>query len=171
MSLKLPNEVLSHWNTMVEGLQQSSNEFYSESDRNLAAHQLRDVKTERVKISEGGPFSANREYLQIRHSDFVYHVCAAPYGNGFFVSSWLGEFESGFWAWLASIPYVGAVVRFFRSFLKPMTYYRVDTAMMFHTVVHASVTKALDSVLKARGMKELTELERKPVMKDLFSRF
>ena len=170
MSLIKPTEVLSHWNNMVEGLQQSSDQFYNEIETNLGAHQLKDVSTERVTLSEGGLFSAKREYLQVKRSENVYHVCAAPYGNGFFVSSWLGEFERGFWAWLASLPYIGAVVRLFRSFLKPLTYYRIDTAQMFHSVVHSSVTKALDSVLKAQGKRELTESERKPVMRDLFAR-
>ena len=171
MSLKLPTTVLSHWNNMVEGLQQSSDDFYTQAAKNLEIHQIKDVKLERVNLSEGGILSAKREYLQIRHRDFVYHLCAAPYGNGFFVSSWLGEFESGFWAWLASVRYIGAIVRFFRSFIKPVTYYRIDTAEMFLAVVHGATTKALDTVLEGKGMRALTESERKPVMRDVLSRF
>jgi hypothetical protein len=170
MSLKLPTTVLSHWNNMVEGLQQSSNDFYLEAAVNLEKHQIKDVKMERVTLAEGGIFSSKREYLQIRQKEFVYHICAAPYGNGFFVSSWLGELESGFVAWLCSIPYLGAIARFFRQFSKPLTYYNIDTAQMFHSVVHASVTAALDSVLQARGMRAMTEAERKPVARDLFDR-
>ncbi len=171
MSLKQPIDVLSRWSTMVEGLQQSSREFYTETTSNLAEHQLKDVRTEHVTMSEGGVFSAKREYLQIRHRDFVYHVCAAPYGNGFFVSSWLGQTENGFVAWLASIRFIGPIVKLFASFFKPLTYYKIDTAQMFHSVVHGAVTKALDRVISAQGKRALTEAERKPVMRDLFDRF
>lgn len=171
MSLKQPTDVLSHWCTMVEGLQQSSREFYSETTANLGEHQLKDVRTEHVKISEGGVFSANREYLQIRHRDFVYHARAAPYGNGFFVSSWLGQTENGLIAWIASIRFIGPVVKLFASFFKPLTYYKIDTAQMFHSVVHNAVTKALDRVISVQGKRALTEDERKPIMRDLFDRF
>lgn len=171
MAVKLPTTVLSHWNNLIEELQQSSSDFYEQTNQHLARHQLKGVKTERVNLSEGGVFSANREYLQIRHREFVYHVCAAPYGNGFFVSSWMGEVDSGFWAWLCSIPYLGMLFRLLRFFVKPVTYYRIDTADMFHAVVHGAVTKTLDAILEGKGMRAMTETERKPVMKDVLSRF
>jgi hypothetical protein len=170
MSRVMPTTVLSHWNNMVEGLKQSSDEFYNEISKNLDVHHLKDIRVERVTLYEGGIFSAQREYLQVRGGENVYHVCAAPYGNGFFVSSWLGEVQTGFLAWLSSLPYIGVIVRLFMSFLKPLTYYRIDTAQMFHAVVHASVTGALNTVLNAQGKRELTESESKPVMRDLFAR-
>lgn len=169
MSLKLPTTVLSHWSKMIEGLQQSSDQFYKETQKNLETHQLKDIAIERVTLSEGVVFGANREYLQIKRGEHVYHVCAAPYGNGFFVSSWLGELEEGFWAWLASLPYVGALVRMVKSFVKPMTYYKIDTGAMFHAVVHGAVVKALDTVLDAKGLRALTETDRKPIMRDVLN--
>lgn len=169
MGASLPQEVLSHWNKMVEGLSQSSDQFYQETQAGLDKHKLKKVNLSRVNLSEGGIFSANREYLQVKHEGFVYHVCAAPYGNGFFVSSWLGVLDEGFWAFMATIPYLGAVVRFFRSFFKPMTYYRIDTLEMFHAVVHGAVTDALDAALKQKGLRALTETDRKPVMKDVLN--
>ncbi len=170
MARVIPTEVLSHWNKRVEGLQQSSKEFYDEIEKNLEAHRLKDVKVERITLGEGGIFASSRDYLQMRRSEHVFHVCAAPYGNGFFVSSWRGEVESGFWSWLASIRYIGTLVKVIRSFVKPMTYYRIDTMQMFHSVVHGSVTDALDAVLHARGLRALTEADRKPVMRDFLSR-
>jgi len=156
---------------MVEGLQQSSSDFYAASEQHLAEHRLTDVKLERVNLHQGGPFSPKRQYLQITREGHVYHLCAAPYGNGFFVSSWLGEYEHGFWAWVATLPYIGALVRLVRNFVKPLTYYRIDTAEMFHAVVHSSVMKALDAAMNARGMKPLSEAARTPVMRNLFDRF
>ena len=171
MSLVTPTEVLGHWNKLIEGLQQSSDEFYREAEKNIREHQLKDVSTERVNLSEGGLFSANREYLQIRRKEHVYHVCAAPYGTGFFVSSWLGEKESGLWAWLCGLRYIGWLFTLIRSFTKPLTYYRIDNALAFHAAMHSAVTRALDTVLEARSMKPLTEADRKPILRDLFERF
>lgn len=155
---------------MVEGMQQSSDEFYREVERLIGFHQLQDAKVERISVSEGGLLSAKREYLQVRRKEHVFHICAAPFGNGFFVSWWLGEIQSGLFAILCEIPYLGKLVSFFGDFLKPTTYYRVDTALMFQSVTHGAVTGVLDGIIHARGLRELSDSDRKPIMKDFFER-
>lgn len=160
--------ILSHWNHMVPGMQQSSADFYVAIERALMAHQLDDVKLERVNMAEGGLLSAKREYLQIRRRDHVFHICAAPFGSGFFVSWWLGEVESGIFAWLSSLPFVGWLFRIFASLAKPITYFRIDTGLMFQSVTHGAVLEALDASTAAKGVRALSELERKPVMRDFF---
>lgn len=166
MSFANPTTILSHWSQMIPGLQQSAKEFYDAIEVWLAQHNLKNVKLQRVNISEGGLLSAKREYLQIRRGEHVYHVCAAPFGNGFFVSSWLGQIESGFFAWLSAIPGIGWI---FQRFVKPLTYYKIDTAMMFQSIAHGAVLSALDTVTEAKGLRSLTESERKPIMRDFFS--
>ena len=160
--------VLSHWNHLVPGMQQSSNDFYSAVDRALAEQKLADAKTERVNIHEGGLLSAKREYLQVRRKDHVFHICAAPFGNGFFISWWLGEVRSGFFAALTDLPYVGRLFAFLADISKPLTYYRIDTALMFQSVTHGAVLTALESVMNAKGMRALTDVEKKPMMRDFF---
>ncbi len=162
-----PTEILSHWNTRVDGMQQSSHEFYGAVERTLDTHSLKDYKTERVNISEGGIFSSKREYLQVRRADIVFHICAAPYGNGFFLSWWLGRIESGFWAWISDIPVIGMLAQ---NFLKPLTYYKLDTAAMFQGVVHSVVLEVLDGLTTEKGIRALAESERRPVMRDFFAR-
>ena len=166
MSHAKPTTILSHWNQMVQGLQHSSQDFYASIEQLLAPHELKSVKLERVNLSEGGLLSAKREYLQIRRSDHVVHICAAPFGNGFFVSSWLGHIESGFLAWLSTLPIISLIV----NRLKPLTYYKIDTALMFQSVTQAALLAALDGLTEAKGLKALTEAERKPVMRDFFNR-
>lgn len=161
--------VLSHWNHLVAEMQQSSNEFYAAVDRALATHKLDGVTVERVHIAEGGILSAKREYLQVRRKEHVFHICAAPFGRGFFVSWWLGEVRSGLFAELASLPYLGWVFRFLANAAKPLTYYRVDTALMFQSVTHGAVLAVLDSVVSATGLRALTEADRKPIMRDFFA--
>ena len=160
--------ILSHWNHLVPGMQQSSNEFYAAVDRLLKAQGIDDTKTERVNIAEGGLLSAKREYLQVRRKSHVFHICAAPFGTGFFVSWWLGEVRSGLFAELTAIPYIGPFFGFLASMAKPLTYYKVDTALMFQSVTHGAVLDALDQVINATGTRALTEIERKPIMRDLF---
>lgn len=160
--------ILSHWNHMVPGMAQSAMDFYGAVERSLLAQHLDDTKTERVNIAEGGILSAKREYLQVRRREHVFHICAAPFGSGFFVSWWLGEVRSGLFAQLASLPYVGFIFRILANVAKPLTYYRIDTALMFQSVTHGAVLEALDGAITARGARALTELERKPIMRDFF---
>ena len=170
MSAVTASEVLSHWNHRVAGMQQSSNDFYDAIDGCLKAHRLGDVKTERVEIAEGGIFSGKREYLQVRRKEHVFHICAAPYGDGFFVSWWLGEVQSGLFAWLGSLPYIGFVFRLIGGLAKPLTYYRIDTALMFQSVTHGAVLDVLDQHINVVGLRALMGDERKPLIRDLFSR-
>ena len=167
MANVVPTTVLSHWNQMIVGLDQSSKEFYGTIEELLGGKNLDHTKWERVELSEGGLFSSKREYLQVRRRDHVYHICAAPYGNGFFISSWLGQIESGLMAWLATIPVVGYLVA---RFIKPLTYYKIDTALMFQSVTHGAVLEALDGITKAKGLRALSEADRKPIMRDFFQR-
>ena len=47
-----PNTILSHWNHMVPGLQQSAQDFYAAIEGVLSPHDLKDVKVERVAVSK-----------------------------------------------------------------------------------------------------------------------
>lgn len=165
MSTVAATSIISHWSHMFQGLQQSANDFYREVGAILGSQALKDAKVESVRFSEGGIFSAKREYLQIRRGDHVFHICAAPFGNGFFVSWWLGAVDRGFFAWLAKLPLIG---RLFRIFIKPLTYYKVDTALMFQSVTHGAVLEALDKLTEGKGLRALSDVERKPAMRDLF---
>lgn len=163
----VPTTILSHWNHRFDGMQQSSNAFYAEVERSLSSQNVSDVKTERVNIHEGGVFSSKREYLQVRRKEHVFHVCAAPFGNGFFISWWLGHVESGFWAWLAGLPVIGFLVQ---NFLKPLTYFKIDTALIFQSIIHSTLLSVLDGLTNQKGLRALSEDERKPIMRDFFSR-
>ena len=166
MGYAQPTTVLSHWNQMIPGLVLSSKEFYVTIEGLINGRNLDHTKWERVDLSEGGLFSSKREYLQVRRREHVFHICAAPYGNGFFISSWLGQIDSSFWAWLSSLPFIGPIVM---RFIKPLTYYKIDTALMFQSATHGAVLEALDGLTNAKGIRPLTESERKPVMRDFFA--
>lgn len=162
-----PAIIISHWNSMLENLGASSQAFYAQLEQALAKRQVPDVKISRIYHKEGGAFSAKREYLQVRRREHVFYVCGAPFGNSFFVSWWLGEVVSGFLALLSSIPVLGALVQ---RFLRPMTYYRIDTALMFQSLTHSAVLEVVDGLMTAKGLRALPDLERKPVLRDFFQR-
>ena len=166
MSLVNPREWISSWRHGAVGLQHSSDAFYSEVERAVNEHNVDHVKIERVLLQQGGMFSAKREYLQVRRKDNVFLICAAPFGNVFFVSWWLGYVESSIWATLAEIPLLGFLMR---RFIKPPTLFVIDTTYMFQSIVHSTVSDTLNAILTAKGLRTLSETERAPVMSKFFT--
>jgi hypothetical protein len=65
------------------------------------------------------------------------------------------------------LPLIGPL---YERFFRPITYYRIDTSQMFQKAVEQAVQEAVDQVTVGRGLRPLTEFERKPVMRDFFKR-
>jgi hypothetical protein len=63
-----------------------------------------------------------------------------------------------------SIPYLGAI---YERIFKPTTYYKIDTALMFQEAIRNAVIEVIDQMTTAKGLRALSEAERKPVMKRL----
>ncbi|HTG36520.1 MAG TPA: hypothetical protein VLB76_26685 [Thermoanaerobaculia bacterium] len=85
---KQPRTVLSHWQTAYEGFSTSVQDFYSQVEAAVKDREVPEVTFSRVVYKEGGVASAGREYLRVSRGAMVFDVCAAPYGTGFFFSSW-----------------------------------------------------------------------------------
>lgn len=214
--------VLSHWATLVENMQASPLEFYKRVEEAVGKREIPDLQISRVTWKESGILSADREYLRVMRGRYLYDICAAPFGNGFFFSSWMAEsLPSPFWAMLGFcllpfvviflllflVYYIGVlgfmlwissltaglvflilalskeesvfadhifVVPFMGPFLerlcRPNTYFRSDTEAMFRTMAHNAVLEAVDATTKAKGARELTSDERKPVLREFFQR-
>jgi len=162
---KKPNAIISHWSMMIENLVASPQEFFKAVEEAVTRKEMEKVKFSRFTWSEGGILSAKRDYLRIKRKDHAYDICGAPFGNGFFVSTWLGDFESGLLGRLFSIPIIGSILE--RMF-KPQTYFKTDTALMFQSLVHAAVLEVVDTMIKGKGLRALSESERKPEMRNFF---
>jgi hypothetical protein len=91
MARESPTSVISHWHHLFEGFQVSSMAFYAALEQALEPRNIPDAGCERITYQEAGRFSAQREYLRVTRARLVFDVCAAPFGNGFFVSWWLTE--------------------------------------------------------------------------------
>jgi len=161
-------QIVSHWNTMIEGLQVSPKEFFSAVEQEIERRQTPETKFSRIDWREGGLMSAKREYLRVRRKDLAFDVCGAPFGSGFFVSWWLGEVPSGILAVLARIPGLSLAVYWYLRIFKTETYYKYDTASMFQSLVHASVLSVIDDFTTAKGLRALADTERTPQIRDFF---
>ena len=157
----------AHWYHLTEGLQESSQKFYASLEEGVRKRQISDIKLSRIDYKEGGIFSAKREYLRVKWKKYIFDICAAPFGTGFFISWWLGTKPSSIMGLVYMIPFVGALL--VRTF-KPETYYQMDSTLMFQESIHLAVLEALDQTTAASGLRTLSESERKPILQDMFKK-
>lgn len=61
---------------------------------------------------------------------------------------------------ILSIPFIGW---FYAWIFRPLTYYRIDTMLMFEEAVHGAVLEVIDGMTSGKGIRTLSELERKPI--------
>jgi hypothetical protein len=66
-----------------------------------------------------------------------------------------------------AIPVLGYL---YARFFQPPTYYKIDSTLAFQAVVHSAVLEVIDRLLNAKGVRALTELERKPIMREFYER-
>lgn len=155
----------NHWSRYVVGLRFSTMEFYEKLDKALLSHELENLYTEEISLSEGGVLSTKRLYLRVSWNDLQYDVCFAPFGNSdSFISWWLWRTPSGLELIFGSIPIIGVILN--RIFF-PETYYRVDTSNMFMTFAQSKVLKILDDIMKAQNITALPEYERYPLKQSI----
>src|SRR5258708_6635574 len=220
--------VISHWDQLFENFQASSLEFYNFVEKAVEARSVPDTHWVRVEHQESGLASAKRQYLRMHRGKHAFDICAAPFGNGFFVSWWLTEpplpfgvlytlaflfclmisfyivFAIGFGVgalmqgyafgvllggscaffglpgllWLVgngmrqgkisgestvlAMPLIG---RIYERIFAPSTYYSIDTALMFQQSVHNAVLEVIDCMTAHKGVRALSESERKPILK------
>ena len=195
--------VISHWSKLIENLQASPQEFYASVEKAIEKREIPGAKISRGHWAEGGPLSPQREYLRVVRGEHTIDICGAPFGTGFFVSSWLSAPLPGVvagvlgvligiaalgWSFSSSgakvaaygslfrgVAVLGIVVVGFAGIIRPLffpprpTYYRIDTATMFQSAVHAAVLEVIDDTTSTKGLRALTELERKPVLREFYN--
>lgn len=155
----------AHWHHSYEGLQLSVRDFYQAVTDELKTKGLRNVAITRVNHHEGSVLSAEREYLRLRRAELVSDICVAPFGPGFFASIWLGVRPTAFQILISTIPFMGG---WLVNKLIPNTYYRRDSTLMYEETVRKAVQDVLDRNTTAKGLRALTESERKPFLNDKF---
>lgn len=156
----------SNWASLLPCFKFSTKEFYRLVQTEMKSHEINKLSFEEVSLKTGSVFSSERLYLRVKWQEYHYDLCFAPFGDGCFVSWWLIFETSSEEEIFTKIPFVGEWIR--RAFFRK-TYYKIDTASMFMTYAHHSVLAVVDEITKNTVIR-LTELERKPILNDIFAR-
>src|SRR5258706_14657333 len=82
-------DVVGHWSQLIGNFSTTSVGFYKAVQEALARREVPGLKTSSVVWDEGGVLAPRREYLRIHGDRFVVDLCAAPFGTGYFFSSWV----------------------------------------------------------------------------------
>lgn len=64
-----------------------------------------------------------------------------------------------------SIPLIGTI---YVWMFRPNTYYRIDSAEMFQKAAHSAVLEVIDAMTKAKGVRALSDAERKPLLREFY---
>jgi hypothetical protein len=157
----------ANWNTLLDNFEYSTQDFYKLLTTELGSHGIKKIKIQEKYISIGNALGVKRLYLRVKWNNYTYDCCMAPYGKGTFISWWMFTEKTGMELLLSKIPFIGnyLVKAFF-----PVTYYSMDTASMFRTYAQASVLKVIDDITENKGVRALSESERKPILNDIFKR-
>ncbi|MBC8757280.1 hypothetical protein H2O64_21600 [Kordia sp. YSTF-M3] len=164
---KAIREYHSNWSTLIDGFKYSSEDFYDKVKKELLSKEIQGISTTYIYRNIGGLTSGQRKYLRVMWKEYEYDICASPFGTGFFISWWLLTKDSLANRLIKRIPFVG---NFLADKLYPKTYYKIDTASMFMTYANATVQKIIKDILNEKGVRALTELEKQPVLNNIFKR-
>lgn len=66
-----------------------------------------------------------------------------------------------------ALPLLGQV---YRRLFKPVTYYSIDTLIMFQESVHRAVIESIDEIRVARGLQSLAPEQTRPTVRDILRR-
>ncbi len=154
------NRIMSNWNGWLAHGSVSQEEFYDRVINEVDDHQFSGVKFSTQFLHRGSIFSEKIKYLKVKWKLQEYYVCAAPCGNGFYMSYWLIEGKRNILVRLIlAIPFIGAII--LAPFGGNSLNYQ-DTAMMFNSLFTTSFMKVVDEMTNEKGVRSFSELERKP---------
>jgi hypothetical protein len=128
---------------------------------------VRNLKVKVIEKNTGGVLSGKRLYAEVSFDDYIYDVCAAPFGKSFFVSYWMHFELRKREKVVLGIPFVGN--RLLKVFF-PFTYYRIDTSNMFHGLMHQIIIEMIDDISVEHKLEKLSENQKVPKMTNVFKR-
>ncbi len=120
-------EAIGNWSHLFPDMQHDPNSFYDLVDKILHEKQVPEFYSRKITISEGSLLSHNRLYLEVSRGDYIFHICAAPWGTGFFFSWWVRQKMSDIDQLLILIPFVGSRIVKMRQY---QSYFKLDTDSM-----------------------------------------
>lgn len=157
--LKDQQIIYRHWHHTFDNLDYSPQTFYDGISKAIETRQMPEVQTSYIEYSEQKLFGYNRTYFRVELDNYVFDVCAAPFGTAFFVSYWFVEKRS----------FINRMLRRFALIAKFMdwaTYYQIDTCFTFGDCVETEVFFAVDTMTTAKGITALSKEERIPIISE-----
>jgi hypothetical protein len=121
-----------------------------------------------VSWHESGAFSAKRDYFRIQRYNYIYDVCAAPFGGAFFISARFCVKSFNFWLFAAQFPFISWFALPLLRLFNPETYYKIDSALMYSGVIEAALFQVIDEMTTSQGLDRLPEYSRRPIMRELY---
>lgn len=149
----MPPIIHSHWHRLFDTPFQAM-DFYQRVNQLLAEKGIKHVEVSNITYSQGGLLSPNRQYLRIKYHDYVFDICAAPFGTQYFVSWWLGELGNPIRDFFINLPIIGKL--FSR---RKKTFYELDTEIMFKETVSYCVREIVDENRQSQGLRALADSE------------
>jgi hypothetical protein len=150
---KAPSTIKGHWQHFYDNIQISINDFYAQVKAGLIERKIDGLKYEQESFLESHIFSAKRVYLRINEHEYVFYICAAPFGTGTFISWWLCVKDEQL---INRIPILNKLAGKDRQ---NKSFYQMDTEDMYKAVIHSTVVAVADSLTADKGLR-LTEMER-----------
>jgi len=102
--------VVAHWSKLLEDFEISATVFCASVEQALVHRKIPGLSISRVTWSEGGLLAPDRVYLRIAGSRQVFDICAAPFGTGYFFTTWVtknkGRFVVLYWLGFVMLSYV-----------------------------------------------------------------
>lgn len=135
-----------NWHHAFDREQFSAEEFYASVTEHITKRDIPNIEISRVSYPQGSTFGDDREYLHVKYHEHEYDVCAAPYGNCYFVSLWYVEKHSFLKKLLKMIP-------FLKKFLSYKTYYQIDTEAVANNTIHTAFNEAIDDLKETQGFR------------------
>lgn len=144
---KRPVSTKDHKPYLFSGLQFSTQDFYAKVEQVLQERKIPGISFGRESMIQTHVLSDRREYLRISRGEFLFFVCGAPFGTGFFVSWWLTETDESF---LNRIPVISKLFGLSRE---NKTFYQADTESMYKLAVQQAVKTVVEEIAHAKGIR------------------
>ena len=77
------SEGSGNWSHLFANMQADPEKFYTLIEQSLKERQIPCFNTSQITLKEGSILSHTRVYLEVSRWDYIFHICAAPWGNAF----------------------------------------------------------------------------------------
>ena len=150
---KTPLTIKSHWQHFYDNVQFSAVDFYTQVKAGLGERQIKGITLSEESFLQSHIFSSKRVYLRVTENEYVFYICAAPFGTGKFISWWLCVKDEKI---ANKIPVLSKLAGKDRN---NKTFYQMDTEAMYKSAIHSTVVSVADGFTSEKGLR-LSELDR-----------